>query len=99
MLHDILEHGAHHVNTAIPLYRLRQAQSALRNAVPNLARVEQLNWRRYWATVRACKLYDYANHQWMDFRICSRLRNTRRGAPHLSAQSPNLRAAAAAVAC
>ncbi len=39
ILHDILEHGAHHVNTGVPLYRLRAAQTALKNAVPQLARV------------------------------------------------------------
>ena len=68
ILHDILEHGAHHVNTGVPLYRLRAAQSALKAAVPQLARVYVLNWKRYWATVRTCKLYDYANHRWMDFK-------------------------------
>jgi omega-6 fatty acid desaturase (delta-12 desaturase) len=68
ILHDILEHGAHHVNTGVPLYRLRAAQTALKNAVPQLARVYVLNWKRYWATVRTCKLYDYANHQWLDFK-------------------------------
>jgi acyl-lipid omega-6 desaturase (Delta-12 desaturase) len=68
ILHDILEHGAHHVNTGVPLYRLREAQQALKNAVPQLARVYVLNWKRYWATVRTCKLYDYANHQWLDFK-------------------------------
>ena len=51
-----------------PLYRLRAAQEALKNAVPQLARVYVLTWKRYWATVRTCKLYDYANHQWMDFK-------------------------------
>lgn len=68
VLHDILEHGAHHVNTGVPLYRLRAAQAALKNAVPQLARVYVLNWKRYWSTVRACKLYDYANHRWLDFK-------------------------------
>ena len=68
ILHDILEHGAHHVNTGVPLYRLRAAQTALKNAVPQLARVYVLTWKRYWATVRTCKLYDYANHRWMDFK-------------------------------
>jgi omega-6 fatty acid desaturase (delta-12 desaturase) len=68
ILHDILEHGAHHVNTGVPLYRLRAAQQALKSAVPNLARVYVLTWKRYWATVRTCKIYDYANHQWMDFK-------------------------------
>ena len=51
-----------------PLYRLRAAQTALKNAVPQLARVYVLNWKRYWATVRTCKLYDYANHRWLDFK-------------------------------
>ena len=68
ILHDILEHGAHHVNTGVPLYRVREAQAALKAAVPQLARVYVLSWKRYWATVRACKLYDYANHQWLDFK-------------------------------
>jgi omega-6 fatty acid desaturase (delta-12 desaturase) len=68
ILHDILEHGAHHVNTGVPLYRLRAAQAALKTAVPNLARTYVLSWKRYWATVRTCKLYDYANHQWLDFK-------------------------------
>lgn len=68
ILHDILEHGAHHVNTGVPLYRLRAAQEALKTAVPQLARTYVLSWKRYWATVRTCKLYDYANHQWLDFK-------------------------------
>ncbi|MEZ5500846.1 MAG: fatty acid desaturase [Steroidobacteraceae bacterium] len=68
MLHDILEHGAHHVNTAVPLYRLRSAQRALAQAVPGLARAYRLDWKRYWDTVRSCKLYDYKNHRWLDFR-------------------------------
>jgi omega-6 fatty acid desaturase (delta-12 desaturase) len=68
VLHDILEHGAHHVNTGVPLYRLRAAQEALRKAVPDLARTYVLTWKRYWATVRSCKLYDYANHRWLDFK-------------------------------
>ena len=48
--------------------RLRAAQTALKNAVPQLARVYVLTWKRYWATVRTCKLYDYANHRWLDFK-------------------------------
>ena len=43
-------------------------EAALKNAVPQLARVYVLSWKRYWATVRTCKLYDYANHRWMDFK-------------------------------
>ena len=71
ILHDILEHGAHHVNTGVPLYRLREAQTALKNAVPQLARMYVLSWKRYWATVRTCKLYDYANHRGWTSRVAS----------------------------
>jgi hypothetical protein len=39
ILHDILEHGAHHVNTGVPLYWLRAAQTALKTVVPQLARL------------------------------------------------------------
>ena len=42
--------------------------NTVKNAVPKLARTYVLSWKRYWATVRTCKLYDYANHQWMDFK-------------------------------
>ena len=33
-----------------------------------LARTYVLSWKRYWSTVRTCKLYDYANHRWLDFK-------------------------------
>ena len=36
--------------------------------MPQLARVYVLSWEAYWATVRTGKLYDYANHQWLDFK-------------------------------
>ena len=29
LIHYILEHGAHHVNMGIPLYRLKEAQARL----------------------------------------------------------------------
>ena len=28
---------------------------------------EVFSWRYYWNTVRRCKLYDFAQHAWLDF--------------------------------
>ena len=67
LIHYILEHGAHHVNMGIPLYRLKEAQARLTAQLDERLNSEVLSWRYYWNTVRRCKLYDFAQHVWMDF--------------------------------
>jgi acyl-lipid omega-6 desaturase (Delta-12 desaturase) len=67
ILHDILEHGAHHVNMGIPLYRLKEAQAKLAATLDERLNSEVFSWRYYWNTVRSCKLYDFAQHVWLDF--------------------------------
>ena len=67
MIHYILEHGAHHVNMGIPLYRLKEAQTRLTATLDERLNSEVFTWRYYWNTVRRCKLYDFAQHVWMDF--------------------------------
>ena len=67
MIHYILEHGAHHVNMGIPLYRLKEAQARLSATLDERLNSEVFTWRYYWNTVRRCKLYDFAQHVWMDF--------------------------------
>ncbi len=65
---DILEHGAHHVNTGVPLYpSARGGDCAQEYRAAARSRV-RAQLEAYWATVRTCKLYDYANHRWLDFR-------------------------------
>jgi omega-6 fatty acid desaturase (delta-12 desaturase) len=67
LIHYILEHGAHHVNMGIPLYRLKEAQARLSATLDERLKSEALSWRYYWNTVRSCKLYDFAHHVWTDF--------------------------------
>jgi acyl-lipid omega-6 desaturase (Delta-12 desaturase) len=67
LIHYILEHGAHHVNMGIPLYRLKEAQARLSATLDERLNSEVFTWRYYWNTVRRCKLYDYARHVWTDY--------------------------------
>jgi omega-6 fatty acid desaturase (delta-12 desaturase) len=67
LIHYILEHGAHHVNMGIPLYRLKEAQAKLAATLDERLNSEVFSWRYYWNTVRRCKLYDFAQHVWTDF--------------------------------
>ena len=66
LLHNIMEHAAHHLDARIPLYRLKEAQAALALLVPDIPVVE-LSMRTYLRTVRACKLYDYKSNKWTTF--------------------------------
>jgi acyl-lipid omega-6 desaturase (Delta-12 desaturase) len=65
-LHNIMEHNAHHLNPGIPMFTLRAAQQALRDRFPDLCDY-RLDRRTYMDIVRRCKLYDFTNHQWLDF--------------------------------
>jgi acyl-lipid omega-6 desaturase (Delta-12 desaturase) len=68
LMHNIMEHNAHHVNPRIPMYKLRGAQKALTERFQGEFSAYKLDWREYVDVVRRCKLYDYANHAWLDFR-------------------------------
>jgi acyl-lipid omega-6 desaturase (Delta-12 desaturase) len=67
LLHRIMEHTAHHVSVAIPMYRLNDAQSVLEEAHGN--RVIRVRWtpRAVFDTARACRLYDVDRARWLDF--------------------------------
>jgi omega-6 fatty acid desaturase (delta-12 desaturase) len=66
ILHNIMEHNAHHLNPGIPMFTLRAAQQVLRDKFPDLCDYV-ITRRTYMDIVRRCKLYDFANHQWLDF--------------------------------
>jgi omega-6 fatty acid desaturase (delta-12 desaturase) len=67
LMHGIMEHNAHHLNPGIPMFRLRAAQRVLQDKFPGLCDY-RLNWRTYMDSVRRCKLYDFTEHAWLDFR-------------------------------
>jgi omega-6 fatty acid desaturase (delta-12 desaturase) len=67
MLHNIMEHTAHHVDMSIPLYRLPMAQQRLEELLPERIVIQQFSWRWYFDTARRCKLYDINTHRWTGF--------------------------------
>ena len=76
VMHNIMEHNAHHLNPRIPMYSLRRAQTLLTERFSDQFQVYRMNWKTYRECVRSCKLYDFANHAWLDFRgeVTSRVR-------------------------
>jgi omega-6 fatty acid desaturase (delta-12 desaturase) len=66
ILHRILQHTAHHVDPQIPLYHLAQAQQALEERFDEIVH-EPFTIRGFLDTLRTCRLYDYEQHQWLDF--------------------------------
>ena len=67
LLHNIMEHTAHHVEIGIPLYELIGAQDQLEESFPADIRVHNWSWAYFRNCVKCCKLYDYQQHRWMDF--------------------------------
>jgi len=67
LLHNIMEHTAHHVDMRIPLYRLRAAQAVLDEKLAGHFVVQPFSWKWYAHTARSCKLYDYEARCWTDF--------------------------------
>jgi acyl-lipid omega-6 desaturase (Delta-12 desaturase) len=65
LTHDIMEHPAHHVNPAIPCYRLHAAQTRLNQVLG--ARAIVVGPFNILLTVRKCKLYDYESHRWLGY--------------------------------
>lgn len=67
LMHNIMEHNAHHVNPRIPLFHLRRAQALLATHQGEQINSYRLNWSSYLDAVRRCKLYDFPEHCWLDF--------------------------------
>jgi omega-6 fatty acid desaturase (delta-12 desaturase) len=67
ILHNIMDHPAHHLDTQIPLYKLPQAQRALEETAREHAVVIRWTPGDYLRTCAACKLYDFERHCWTDF--------------------------------
>lgn len=68
LMHNVLDHPVHHVHPLVPCYRLRGAQQQLNEVLGAAAVIDRLSLGWYMNTMRACKLYDFGNQQWLDFR-------------------------------
>jgi omega-6 fatty acid desaturase (delta-12 desaturase) len=66
LLHNVLEHTAHHADTRIPCYALADGQKRLEEAYPDVV-VQEATLRDCLRAFAVCRLYDYANHRWLDF--------------------------------
>jgi omega-6 fatty acid desaturase (delta-12 desaturase) len=67
VLHNVMFHTAHHVDTRIPLYNLPEAQSALEAAHGDGIIRQRFSIGAVLGTLRRCKLYDYRQRQWLDY--------------------------------
>jgi omega-6 fatty acid desaturase (delta-12 desaturase) len=67
VLHNIMEHAAHHLDPAIPLYELPRSQRLLEQECPEHAVVIPWTLAEFFRTCACCKLYDFRRHCWTDF--------------------------------
>lgn len=67
MLNNIMDHAAHHIDPAIPLYHLPKSQRLLEESCEEHAVVVRWSPGQYWEACRVCKLYDFERHCWTDF--------------------------------
>ena len=65
--HETHAHPVHHLLPGIPFFRAYEAQQQLERLVGPLAIVRRLSLQWWFETMRCCKLYDWDNHQWLDF--------------------------------
>jgi acyl-lipid omega-6 desaturase (Delta-12 desaturase) len=67
LIHNIMDHPAHHLDPTIPMYLLPQSQELLETHAGEHAVVVPWGIREFLRTCRVCKLYDYKNHCWTNF--------------------------------
>jgi omega-6 fatty acid desaturase (delta-12 desaturase) len=67
VLHNIMDHPAHHIDPTIPLYRLPASQRLLEQSAPHHSLVVPFTLTEYLRICRTCKLYDYQRKCWLDF--------------------------------
>jgi acyl-lipid omega-6 desaturase (Delta-12 desaturase) len=64
-LHNIFVHIPHHVDMRIPFHQLPAAAKAIAGSFPVVE--DKLTWRRYFRSVKACKLYDFTEGRWLPY--------------------------------
>jgi omega-6 fatty acid desaturase (delta-12 desaturase) len=67
ILHNIMDHPAHHIDPTIPLYELPRSQRILERMAPEHSVVIRWTPWDYFRTCAACKLYDFRRDCWTDF--------------------------------
>ena len=67
LLGNIMEHTAHHLDVAIPLFDLPEAQRRVENEFPQEVTVVRWSLAYYLDCCRRCKLYNYDARLWTGF--------------------------------
>ena len=67
IINNIMDHAAHHIDPAIPLYHLPKSQRLLEQSCEEHAAVIPWSPWQYLELCRVCKLYDFERHCWTDF--------------------------------
>ncbi len=97
LMHFSLDHAAHHIAPGVPSRRLREAQDRLNSLLEtggHACVVVPLTLKTLRDVYDRCKLYDYENHQWLDFNgqpTSRRLFADGASAPGAGATSPDER--------
>ena len=68
LLHNILEHTAHHIDVTIPFYALPKAQRQLEETFQGHIVRQPWSWRAFLHTTRTCQLFDFDRQTWVPFR-------------------------------
>ncbi|HEV3417922.1 MAG TPA: fatty acid desaturase [Pirellulales bacterium] len=67
IIHNIMEHTAHHADPRIPLYHLAEAQESLNRAFSDDVVEHKFSWRSFRYVLSVCQLYDYRAHRWTNW--------------------------------
>lgn len=67
LLGNIMEHTAHHIDVAIPMFDLPEAQCRVEAEFPGEVRRVRWSLQIYLECCRKCKLYDYEARRWTGF--------------------------------
>ncbi len=67
LTHHAMDHPVHHINGKVPFYRLKAAQAELSRMTGHRITGGTYTPGHIAGLMRACKLYDYERHLWLDF--------------------------------
>ena len=68
LVHYVYDHAAHHAHIGIPCYKLAAAQVKLNQLIGFKAVSGNFSFRWLREVQQHCKLYDYDNNQWIDYK-------------------------------
>jgi omega-6 fatty acid desaturase (delta-12 desaturase) len=73
LIHNIMIHVPHHVDSRIPFYRLKAAYADLQKSYGEYLHEYRFRWRTVRMIFRRCQLYDFDAKRWYSFREAAAL--------------------------